>query len=389
MSGLRGARSGDCTWVGDPAGRNVVRRARRVPAPLPRCGISRRTLLLSPAQMLLRSETVEQTIDGEQHGKFVNDILMLEGEQPLGMVRKRLLGLEKTRGTVMLIHGFGQNRHTWHTTHRSFSAYLAAAGWDVFNAELRGHGRSRRFGSSRPRLLDDYIRLDLPAFVDEALRLSGHDQLFLIGHSMGGLIAYSVAGTTLRDRVRGVVSLGSPYRFGRGSHALGALSVFADAVRFTGLLDQNPPMPLRWVGNHLRKRAAVWDLKGLPTPIRAWRPGSVERDVLDDYLKSAFDPTSLAVALDIVRAGQEASLKSLDGLTDYGVAFEMLARPLLVIAGTLDTLAPPESVRPAYELSRSRDKTYREFPAGHVDLVIGREAPVTSWPLVRQWLARR
>jgi poly(3-hydroxyalkanoate) synthetase len=95
------------------------------------------------------------------------------------------------------------------------------------------------------------------------------------------------------------------------------------------------------------------------------------------------------VALDIVRAGQEAALKSLDGQTDYGVAFEMLQRPVLVVAGTHDRLAPPESVRPAFDRSRSPDKTYREFPLGHVDLVIGRAAPLTVWPLVRDWMDRR
>lgn len=360
------------------------------PAPtLPHCGISLATLLLCAAQMLLRSETVEQTIDGDQRATFAKDVLMVEGEHPLGMVRKRLFGLEKTLGTVVLIHGFGQNRYTWHNVHRSFSAYLAAAGWDVFNVDLRGHGRSRRFGSSRTRLLDDYIRHDLPAFVDEALAMSGHQKLFLVGHSMGGLISYSVAGTTLREKVRGVVTIGSPYRFGRGSRTLMAVSALASAVRFTGLLDQNPAVPLRVFGKHLRKRAGLWDLRALPVPIRPWSPGSIERNVLDDYLSRAFDYTSLAVALDIVRAGQDSALKSLDGLTNYGVAFEMLARPLLVIAGTLDLLAPPASVRPAYDLSRSRDKTYREFPLGHVDLVIGREAPVTVWPLVQQWMARR
>jgi len=339
--------------------------------------------------MLLRSETVEQTIDGNQRALFDKDVLMIEGEHPLGMVRKRLHGLDKTRGAVVLIHGFGQNRYTWHNTHRSFSSYLAAAGWDVFNVDLRGHGRSRRFGSGRPQLLDDYIRHDLPAFVAEALAMSGEEKLFLVGHSMGGLIAYSVAGTTLREQVRGVVTIGSPYRFGLGSRTLLAVSALASAVRFTGLLDQNLALPLRFVGKHLRKRAALWDLKALPMPIRPWSPGSVERNVLDDYLSRAFDHTSLTIALDIVRAGQEAALKSLDGLTDYGVAFEMLPKPLLVVAGTLDLLAPPESVRPAYELSRSRDKTYREFALGHVDLVIGREAPLTVWPLVQQWMARR
>ena len=34
-------------------------------------------------------------------------------------------------------------------------------------------------------------------------------------------------------------------------------------------------------------------------------------------------------------------------------------------------------------------KTYRAFPFGHIDLVVGKEATRTVWPLVRNWLARR
>ena len=71
------------------------------------------------------------------------------------------------------------------------------------------------------------------------------------------------------------------------------------------------------------------------------------------------------------------------------MTFEWLDRPLLVVAGTHDTLAPPASVRPAYERSRSSDKTFRAFPLGHIDLIVGREAPLTVWPLVQTWLSRR
>jgi pimeloyl-ACP methyl ester carboxylesterase len=124
-------------------------------------------------------------------------------------------------------------------------------------------------------------------------------------------------------------------------------------------------------------------------PIRGWVPGGLEREVLDEYLSKSFEHTSLAVALDIFKAGRRDGFKSLDGMIDYGTAFEMLDRPLLVIAGTEDRLAPPESVRPAYVASRSRDKTYRAWPLGHLDLVMGREATRTVWPLVRAWLARR
>jgi polyhydroxyalkanoate synthase len=338
--------------------------------------------------MILRTETVEQFVDADERAVFVKDVVMTPGPHPLGMVRKRAVGVE-TRGTVMLIHGFGQNRYTWHSSKRSFSNYLARAGWDVFNVDLRGHGRSRRFGSPRPKVFYEYIEEDVPAVAREALQLSGHDRFFMIGHSMGGLIAYSTAGTSLRDETKGLVSIGSPYRFGQGSALLLMLREAAAAIGWTGILDSNPALPIRFIGQHLRKRAGLWDNRILPLPIRGWVPGGLERDVLEEYLSNTFEHTSLSVALDIFKAGSAQGFKSLDGMIDYSVAFEMLDRPLLVIAGTEDQLAPPDSVKPAYDASKSRDKTYRAWPLGHLDIVMGRESTKTVWPLVRDWLARR
>ena len=339
--------------------------------------------------MILRTETVEQTIDGGQTQTFLKEVLMTPGKHPLGMVRKRRPPPHPSRGPVILIHGYAQNRYTWHSTRRSFVNYLAEDGWDVFNVDLRGHGRSRRFGAPFPRTMDDYIKEDLPTFVREALELSGAERVFLIGHSMGGLISYFAGATQLRERVRGITSIGSPYSFGRGSALLAGLRELAAAVRFTGLLDIKSALPLRMVGRHLEKRRSLWNTRLLPLPIRAWAPDTVEPEVLEEYLGRTFDPSTLSVALDILRTGHQEGFKSFDGMTDYSTAFEILDRPLLVVAGTEDGLAPPESVKPAYDRSRSNDKTYRAFPFGHIDLVVGKEATRTVWPLVRNWLARR
>lgn len=357
--------------------------------------------------MILRTEIVEQTIDADRRAVFVKDVIMTSGPHPLGMVRKRLAASQarpvpsqpvssedsaalgrKSRGVVMLVHGFGQNRYTWHSSRRSFSNFLAAEGYDVFNVDLRGHGRSRKFGAPMPKILDEYIQEDLPAFVREALALSGAKNLFLIGHSMGGLIAYSVAGSALRPSIAGVATIGSPYKFGQGSALLLGLRELASVLGVTGIFDRNPALPVRMVGRHLHKRAALWDTSMMPMPIRGWVPGGMERDVLTEYLKKSFEHTTLAIALDIFKAGRAEGWKSLDGMTDYGTAFEMLDRPLLVIAGTEDHIAPPKSVRPAFEQSRSSDKTYRAFPFGHIDLIMGREATATVWPLIADWLGK-
>lgn len=339
--------------------------------------------------MILRTETVEQIIDGDRRATLVKDVVMTQGPEPLAMVRKRLPPPAASRGAVLLVHGFGQNRYTWHSTKRSFSAYLAAAGYDVLNMELRGHGRSRRFGAARPNVFDEHVQEDLLLAADEAMQLSGQERIFLVGHSMGGLISYGAAATSLSGRVRGVISLGSPVRFGRGSPTLFAVTQLFATLRAAGVLDTNLAVPLRMVGRHFRKRRALWDAKLLPIPLRAWRPGSVELDVLDEYLHRAFDYTSMNVALAILRSSGRPRLAHGDGSFDYVSAFERVDVPLLVIAGTHDSLAPPASVRPAFAESVSHDKTYREFPLGHIDLIVGRQAPTTVWPLVRTWLDRR
>jgi polyhydroxyalkanoate synthase len=339
--------------------------------------------------MILRTEIVDQAINRERRGMFIKDVVMTDGADGLGMVRKRRADLDKTRGTVLLIHGFGQNRYTWHTSRRSFSNHLADQGFDVFNADLRGHGRSRRFGRVRPRLFDEYVLRDLPLFVEEAKRLSGHDEVFLIGHSMGGLISYCGAASGLRNSLRGIVSIGSPYRFGLGSLVLDVASRVGNALRVAGVLNSNPTVPLRSVARVLGDRLAVWDSPFFFSPLRAWVPKSVEDDVMREYLRRAFDQASLSTMLAIFRTGRYDGVHSEDGFRDYGIAFEQVDIPLLVVAGTKDRIVPPASVRPAYERSRSTDKSYREFPLGHVDLIVGRDAPATVWASIADWLTAR
>lgn len=341
--------------------------------------------------MILRTETVEQSIDFDLRDTFVKQVVMTPG-QPIGMVRKRradLVGPGETRGVVLLVHGFAQNRYTWHLPSRSFSCYLAHKGWDVFNLDLRGAGRSLTFDGRRPQALDDYIQEDLPACAKEACRLSGHEKVVLIGHSMGGLISYCAGATTLRKRLRAIITLGSPYRFGAGSRFLKALATLLQTTRATGVFDRHVPLPTRLLGRHLHRRRRLWDSKLFPTPIRAWRSGNVEDQVLDEYLSRAFDRTNLAIAFDILAGGDRVALRSRDGRIDYGAAFEALRGPLLCIAGDRDDLAPPESVREAYERSRSADKSFRVFPVGHADLIVGRDAVSTIWPLIHRWAEKR
>ena len=86
---------------------------------------------------------------------------------------------------------------------------------------------------------------------------------------------------------------------------------------------------------------------------------------------------------------RQRRVRTIGGLDAFAASFESMDVPLLVVAGRHDDLAPPRSVRPGYERSLSKDKTYRILSHGHLDLLVGRDAPQTTWPLLETWLGKR
>lgn len=347
--------------------------------------------------MILNQTRVEQVIDREIRAPFVKELVVVRiraaggGDVPLAMVRKRCPSLGGSLGAVLLTHGYGQNRYAWHLPARSLANYLARAGFDVFNLDLRGHGRSRHLGARRPSHVSVFVKEDIPAVVEEIQRLSTPRgrPVFLVGHSLGGLISYGAA-TECQGAVGGVVTLGSPYLFTRGSRSLALIGQLMLAVDRRLPLGEGA-LALKGWGEALRLARVFVESPVFPLPIRGFAPRSMEPTVLAQHMSLAMDHGSITVLRNMFLDAAEwrRSEKRLGGLSGYAEAFEALKLPLLVVAGSHDDLAPPASVAPAFERSASPDKTYRVFPRGHIDILMGRDAPQTIWPLVGAWLTSR
>jgi alpha-beta hydrolase superfamily lysophospholipase len=334
--------------------------------------------------VILHGRIVNQVVDRDERSAFRKEIILTGSKVPLAMVRKRLETGEGTRAPVLLVHGFGQNRYTWHLPARSFSNYLARAGFDVFNLDLRGHGRSRHYGAARCRGVEDYVCEDVPVAVEEARALSGNRKVWLVGHSLGGLVSYAAA-PNLAGAVAGVASIGSPYQFARGSFTLGAFALLFRM--FARAPFPNAPLPLQPVGKTLRVIRRFAESPLYPLPLRGWHAGSCEPHVLEQYLRLAFDRAAVAEMREMfswAAHGRFGGRKH-----DYVERFERMDLPLLVLAGANDDLAPPDSVRPGFTASRATDKTYRVVPLGHIDLVVGRDAPEMTWATVARWMEQR
>lgn len=348
--------------------------------------------------MILNSVVVEQTIDRDVRGRFVKELVLVRVPSkahpdgiPLAMIRKRDAEAGGgTLGTVVLLHGYGQNRYAWHLPSRSVFNHLVRAGFDVFNLELRGHGRSRHLGAHPPSNVADFVREDVPAAIEVVQKIAGPQPVFLLGHSLGGLVAYASA-ANLKGAIGGVATLGSPYQFTHGSWALEKLGIAMLALDRRLSFGQGG-VELKPIMESVRLLRGFVESPIFPLPIRGFAPGSLEPQVLSQHMSLAMDVGSVAVLRNMFLSAAEARRGGhcLGQLTGYADEFEALADlPLLVVAGTRDDLAPPASVEPAFVRSRSRDKTYRTFPRGHLDLLVGRDAPQTIWPLLEAWLKKR
>ncbi len=112
---------------------------------------------------------------------------------------ERVRATGERRGVVLCLHAMmTDGRYFGARREGSFVATLAASGYDVLVPDFRGHGRSRPpTAGPDDWSFDDLVELDLPAIVTAAAHHSacGADELVLLGHSLGGLVATAALGT--------------------------------------------------------------------------------------------------------------------------------------------------------------------------------------------------
>ncbi len=105
----------------------------------------------------------------------------------------------ESRGAIVCLHAMmTDGRYFGARRKDSFATHLAAAAFDVFVADFRGHGHSvpPRAGTD-DWSFDDLVDKDLPAIVKACAYAANRPtaELTLIGHSLGGLVATAAIGT--------------------------------------------------------------------------------------------------------------------------------------------------------------------------------------------------
>ena len=331
--------------------------------------------------LLEHTETVTQTTNANDTIELRKEIRILnDPHAQIAAVRKHL-STGPTRPPLILLHGFAQNRYTWHCSTRSLSAWFAARGYDVWNVELRGHGRSRQNGQIGAESFSNYVE-DI-----KKVALNLPDSAFWMGHSLGGAVLYGAAATMNPLRCRGIVGLGALFHFARGNPYLYML------CRLTQLLERsllgNLQIKTRLGGHLLSRLYGLSDVAGYIFPISGWWPGSIEAELLKERLELGFDWTSFEVWKEMSRWATSRAFP-------YEKEWLSCAVPLFVILGDEDHLLTPEDGQVAFDLSPSQDKTLlilnnydHQTHWGHLDITIGKHAPQFVWTSIDRWMKQR
>lgn len=151
-------------------------------------------------------------MSAELRGDLSEDVYLLkpnnspDSSVELALTRLGRAGAEGERGVpVVLLHGSFSNRRFWYSPKGiGLGPYLARAGFDVWIAEMRGHGLSPRNENYRDNHVAQYVRYDLPAIADFIIEQTGQAAHW-VGHSLGGVILAAALGaviSTSRGRVR-------------------------------------------------------------------------------------------------------------------------------------------------------------------------------------------
>ncbi|HDT13042.1 MAG TPA: alpha/beta fold hydrolase [Candidatus Aminicenantes bacterium] len=112
------------------------------------------------------------------------------------------------RAVLLLVHGLGAHSGRW----TFLAEYFAGRGYASYAIELRGFGRTPERPRGHVRSFEVWGR-DIMALRDELGRDFPDRKVFLVGESMGGLIAYDLAGR-YPDRFDGTVLMAPAFRNG-------------------------------------------------------------------------------------------------------------------------------------------------------------------------------
>lgn len=241
-----------------------------------------------------------------------------KGLKDLDLYYQAWLPDKDPKAVLLVVHGLAEHIGRY----KNLVNYFVPGGYAIYGFDQRGHGRSQGLKGYVEHF--SYYLDDLKTFFDMARRDNAGKKIFMVGHSMGGLIATAYA-IEHQDELAGLVVSAALLKVGS--------SVSPATIAIAKVLSVVVP----------RMGVAVLDASAL----------SRDKAVVDAYVN---DP--------LVYRGKTTARWGVELLNTQQKLTDQLARimlPILVMYGSEDKLCNPEGSNMLYEKIGSKDKTLKVY----------------------------
>jgi pimeloyl-ACP methyl ester carboxylesterase len=284
----------------------------------------------------------------------------------------------------VIVPGYGMNSFifSYHPGGVSLEGFLAEQGFEVWRADLREQGDTRRDGGSSNFSIEDLALTDVGTVLDKVLAetRTGADRADVIGCSLGGALMFAHAVLNPKHRMATLVSMGSPVRWER-IHPLIKLAFSSPSL--VGMIRVRGTRKIAELALPVLAKRTPWLLSVYMNPeitdVSAVR--ELVRTVEDPNRHINRQMAEWIQRRDLVLRGVNVS-----------EAIASLDNPFLCVVANGDGVVPRETASFPFHKLRSTRKKLLEvgtdtISMAHADLFISREAHERVFTPLAAWLA--
>jgi polyhydroxyalkanoate synthase len=271
---------------------------------------------------------------------------------------------------------------------RSFIEYMVGQGFEMYLLDWGAPGPE-----DQGITFDDYVTEYLSRAVRKVVRLSGADEISMLGYCLGATLAVVYAAHYPQAPIRNLILLTAPLDFSsspEGSMAMWLEEERLDVDRMVAAFGNVPGELIRFwakllkpAENFVGAYVNAWKSLEDDQAVRGWQ--AINRWVEDviPFAGSAFRQ----FVLDYVRGNE--LIKGQHQVEGRRVNLANIRASLLNIVAQYDHIVAQSQAESIMDLVSSEDKELRVIPSTHVGIMASGRARYKLWPELVEWLALR
>jgi polyhydroxyalkanoate synthase subunit PhaC len=235
--------------------------------------------------------------------------------------------------------------------------------------------------------LETYCDEYLPLASRAVMRVAGTDELTVFGYCLGGVLSLLLVAGHPELPVRNLVLQATPVDFDDMSPVIGLLQ--RNRLKTEEFIDETGNVPPSLVFDSMRINKPTGELTGYAD---LWQHLHEDEFVKSYQALMGWARDHIPLSGSIFRQLVELFVRQnvlITGRMPLGERIVELAAircPVLSIIGEHDDIVPPKAIEPLPDLLINADTTVLRLPAGHVGLIVGRQAATRFIPAVMDWI---